>query len=98
MFAQALGELAVKYPALYFEDRANPEHMKVYDESDRPAKLTKLDFARFQAWRPVMQRVVLNAIPYVRGSVNEMVRFRRLVAWASNPKRLGEILVEKGVH
>lgn len=98
LFDHALVELAVKHPALYFEDRCNPKHLTRYNESDRPCKLCKLDFARFQAWRPVLRRVNLMPIPYVRGEVNEMVTFRRLVAWASNPKRLGEILVEKGVN
>lgn len=98
LFDQALGELAVKHPSLYFEDRCNPKHLKRYNEPDRPCKLCKLEFARFQAWRPILERVVLKAIPYKRGAVNEMVTFRRLVAWASNPKRLGEILVEKGVY
>ena len=98
LFAKTLGELAERHPSLYFEDRCNPEHLKRYNESDRPCKPCKMEFVRFQAWRPVLRRVALKAIPYKRAAVNEMVTFRRLVAWASNPKRLGEILVEKGVN
>ncbi len=88
----------MQYPSLYFEDRQNPKHLARYNEADRTAKKCKLEFARFQAWRPVVQKVNLPPLPRVRGAVYETVTFRRLVAWASNPTRLEEILVEKGVR
>lgn len=103
VFASALQKLALLYPNLYFEDRRNPAHLKSYNETDkkgivlRTCKPCLLEFARFQAWRPVLKKVELPAIPYVRGEVNANVTFRRLVAWASNPVRLGEMLFEKGV-
>ena len=97
VFASALQKLALLYPNLYFEDRRNPAHLERYNEVERTCKPCLLEFARFQAWRPVLKKVELPAIPYVRGEVNANVTFRRLVAWASNPVRLEEMLVEKGV-
>ena len=115
LFAASLRDLALQYPGLFFEDRQNPEHLAAYDEWNtkktkvtRPAKPCGLEWARFQAWRPVVQRLNLpalkrknketNEIEVYRYAVKATVTFRRLVAWASNPKRLGEILAEKGVR
>lgn len=116
LFAHALRELALRYPGLFFEDRRNPDHMSAYDEYNeagtkltRKAKLCALDFARFQAWRGVAQKVELPALrrrnqktglmeTYRDKLDPTMVIFRRLVAWASNPRRLSEVLEEKGVR
>lgn len=97
LFSRHLAELGLQYPSLYFEDRQNESHLARYNEPDRKAKKCKLEFARFQAWRPVTQEMDIPCIPYVRGAVKQSVTFRRLVAWASSPKRLEEILIEKGV-
>jgi hypothetical protein len=98
LFSHHLEGLALKYPSLYFEDRQNEKYLARYNEEDRPAKKCKLEFARFQAWRPVVQTVNLPPLPRVRAAVYETVTFRRLVAWASSPTRLAEILIEKGVR
>jgi hypothetical protein len=114
LFAHALRELALRHPGLFFEDRKNPEHVAAYDEYNeagtkmtRKAKPCALEFARFQAWRGVTEKVELPALrrenqltgkmETYRDEVKATVTFRRLVAWASNPRRLAEILEEKGV-
>ena len=98
LFSRHLEGLALQYPSLYFEDRQNEEYLARYNEEDRPAKKCKLEILRFQAWRPVVQTVNLPPLPRVRAAVYETVTFRRLVAWASSPTRLAEILIEKGVR
>jgi len=114
LFAHALRDLALRHPGLFFEDRKNPEHVAAYDEYNeagtkmtRKAKPCALEFARFQAWRGVTEKVELPALrrrnqetgklETYRDEVKATVTFRRLVAWASNPRRLAEILEEKGV-
>ncbi len=114
LFAHSLRELALRFPSLFFEDRKNPEHIAAYDEYNESGKMTReakpcaLEFARFQAWRGVTERIELPALRRRNQKTGVMetyrdklkattVTFRRLVAWASNPKRLEEILIEKGV-
>lgn len=91
-FARELEQLATKWPDLQIEDRQNPEHMERFGHS-RPCRIEAM---RFQAWRPVLEQVEAPAIAKVREGLSAVVSFRRLVAWAASPKRLGEVLVEKG--
>lgn len=84
-FARQLEQLAQKWPDLQIEDRQKSK--------SQPCKIEAM---RFQAWVPVLERVDSKAIPGIKESMNAVVSFRRLVAWAATPKRLGEILMLKG--
>lgn len=103
-FAKELGELAEKWPDLAFEDRGNKKNFggikwrkKNTQQGDTPPPVVDVAFLRFQALRPVIEHVKFAAIPGVRFSMNQMVMKKQLVAWASTPTRLGDILRGKGV-
>lgn len=85
VYAAELEQLGQRYPKLSFVDR-------------QKGKPIKNDWLRFQAVRVVFEMVDSPAIYKVRDAFRGLLPFKLLVAWASNPRRLQEVLLEKGVR
>lgn len=85
-YAAELKQLAERYPRLSFADR------------QKKKKPCKNEWLRFQAVRPVFDIVESPAIYKVRDAFRGLVEFKLLVAWAATPRRLADILSEKGVR
>lgn len=103
-FAADLKEISDRWPEIHFEDRNNLPAKKG-ERARRPLlplvilKVSRqrvyLDFLRFQAFIPVLEKVEEPAIPRKREAISAIVPKRWLLACADTPKRLGEILSKK---